>query len=171
MVNTQNRVMPDLSRTYTPASGSGTVTDVSNLPYTLGTVVQNENGSKRYKFVLVEDLALVVGNLVSYTTDDNGYEVSPTNGAGACDITQPAGLAIVIVADGDCGWIQTYGLNDVAMVGDGSIAAGESIMPHATTDGGVDTWATNPSVKAGQSLIDDAPGLAIGGVFLDCPKG
>ena len=163
----------DLTKTYIPRSGASTVTDVTNLPYSLGTVISKGAGAqeRRYKFVLAEDADIEAGDFVCYTTDDNGYEVSETNGENSCDILQPAGLALVNITDGHCGWIQTYGLNDVAMTGDGSVGTGEGIMPHATSDGMVDTWATDPVKLCGQALVDDAPALAVNGVFLNCPKG
>ena len=58
----------DTSKTYTPASGASTVTDMSNVPFTLGQVVTRKGVAGlpcRYKFVLVEDLALVAGLLLS----------------------------------------------------------------------------------------------------------
>lgn len=52
------------------------------------------------------------------------------------------------------------------LLGDGSVAAGESIMPSAGTDGMVDTWATDAGVYIGMSLEDDAP--AITAYILNC---
>ena len=163
----------DLTKTYVPASGASTVTDISNLPFAPGTIITkvSAGNERRYKFVLVEDADVEAGDFVCYTTDDNGYEVSETNGENTNDVTQPAGVAMTNITDGYFGWIQTYGLNEVAMTGDGSVAAGEGIMPHATSDGVVDTWATNPALLAGQALADDSPTLAVGAVFLNCPKG
>lgn len=175
MTNTFSRIVPDTSLTYIPNSGAGTVTDVSNLPASLGTVAQNADGSVRYKLVLVEDQAAVVGQFACYTTDDNGYEISTKNGEGANDIEQPAGLIITAIADGSVGWIQTYGFNEAAITTDGSVSAGEDLIPHATTDGGVDSYAPGtsfPSYSLGQALDDDtSTTLAVGEVFLDCPKG
>ncbi len=52
------------------------------------------------------------------------------------------------------------------LLGDGSVAALESLMAHATTDGMVDTWATDAGKLIGVSLIDDAP--AITSYVLNC---
>ena len=171
-------VSPDTSRTYTPASGASTVTDVSNLPMALGTVVKDKdsNGMEiRWKLVLVEDQALVAGDLVCYTTDDNHYEVTSDRSGGTSDNEQPAGLCVTAIADGKCGWIQTYGPSQAAIVTDGGVTNGESIIPHATTDGGADSSTAGtdtPYDSFGQALDDDTgTALAAGKVFLDCPKG
>lgn len=165
---------PDLTRTYTPDSGTGTFTDTKNLPYELGTVIPSNDGLKRYKLVIVEDLVTVVGQLACYTTDDNGFEVTIDRAGGTSDNTQPAGLIVTVIADGDVGWIQTYGLSEQDITTDNAVAAGEGIIPHATTNGGVDSDDGNQTgpTSFGQALDDDTSiTLSAGEVFLDCPKG
>lgn len=173
--NVTNRITVDTSKTYVPASGASTVTDVTNLPFSLGTVVQNKDGTKRYKLVLVEDKALVSGDLVCYTTDDNGYEVTSDRAGGTSDNAQPAGLALGAVTDGNVCWIQTYGLNDVVALSDDSVAAGEDVIPHATADGEGDSYVpgtSHPSTSFGHCIVnDETAGIPVGGLFLDCPKG
>lgn len=166
----------DLTKTYTPASGAATVTDVTNLPYALGTVISKSSGAqeKRYKFVMIVDQTTVVGDLLCYTTGDNGYSVTNDRSGGTSDNTQPAGLALVVCTVGKCCWIQTYGFSDVAMVTDGSLAADEIFKPHATTDGGIDSYAATEveDVRAGQVLdADTGTAQPIGTAFVDCPKG
>ena len=168
----------DTTLNLTPAGGTGTVTDNTNLPYAIGTVIsrgtRGVSGEKRYKLVLMEDGDSTAGNLAVYTTDDNGYEISVTNGENTADNNQPAGLIVSAITDGNVGWIQTYGLNDVAMVTDGGVSAGENLIPHATTDGGMDSAGANDILAniAGHALDDDTgSALAIGEVFLNCPKG
>ncbi len=168
----------DFSRTYTPASGLGTVTDTTNLPYDLGTVVsvasRDNSGQVRWKMVLMEDGDSTAGNLAVYTTDDNGYEISVTNGENTADNNQPAGLIVTAIADGKVGWIQTYGLSLFAMVTDNDVSTGENVVPHATTDGGLDSAGANDILAnvAGHALdADTGTALAAGLVFLDCPKG
>ena len=175
---TANIVQHDTTRTYTPASGSGTVTDLTNLPVPPGFRFESRDGRVRYKFVLVEDADLVVGEAVCYTTHDNGYEVTADRSGGTSDNAQPAGLTNVIIVDGDFGWIQTYGLNESAMITDGGVSANDDLMAHASTDGGLDTandadgTADTPAgQRFGHALADDtSTALAIGEVFLDCPK-
>ena len=168
----------DFSRTYVPASGLGTVTDTTNLPYSLGQVVsvssRGTGGEIRWKMVLQEDGDSTVGNVAVYTTDDNGYEISVTNGENTADNNQPAGLIVTAIPDGRVGWIQTYGLNLVAAVTDNGVSAGENVIPHATTDGGLDSAGTNDILAniAGHALdADTGTALAIGELFMECPKG
>lgn len=172
----------DTSRTYTPASGSGTVTDTTNLPYPLGTVISRgttgTDGERRFKLVLQEDGDSTVGNLAIYTTDDNGYEISVTNGENTADNNQPAGLIITAITDGDAGWVQTYGLSLVDIVTDGNAEAGDDLIPHSTTDGAVIEYIPGtdaPAESLGHALNDDgttsASVLDVGEVFLNCPKG
>ena len=168
----------DTTLNITPTSGAGTFTDVTNLPYALGTVIsrgsRSTTGERRYKLVLMEDGDSVVGNLAVYTTDDNGFEISVTNGENTADNNQPAGLIVSIITDGNVGWIQTFGLSDVAMVTDNGVVTGENVVPHATTDGGLDSAGANDVLGnvAGQALdADTGTALAAGLVFLDCPKG
>lgn len=176
MTNTFSRIVPDTSLTYVPNSGAGTVTDVSNLPASLGTVAQSADGQKRYKLVMAEDAALTVGAVVCYTTADDLYEVTLDRSGGSSVNSRGAGLVITAIADGSVGWIQTYGLSEADITTDGSVSAGQALIPHATTDGGVDS-STGTSVSApfdiiGQALDDDASTtLAAGDVFLTCQGG
>jgi hypothetical protein len=89
-------------------------------------------------------------------------------------ITKVGGTAIIAVAT--YGWVQTSGNLIVTpdgtqigngLLGDGSVAAKETIMAHASTDGMVDTWATDAGLDIGRSLMDDAP--AISNFVLNCP--
>ena len=163
-------VGPDLTKTQTPDGAA----DFKNLDWLPGHVWTNPADGRKYKFVLMEDAAAVVGDGLCYTTDDNRYEVTRDRAGGTSDNNQPAGLARVVIADGDFGWIQIKGLNDVAMVTDGGVSAGEALIPHATTDGGLDSStadADTPYDTFGQALDDDVGTvLAIGDVLLDCPE-
>ena len=164
------------SLTHTPRSGSGTVTDLTGIPYPPGYIATKFDGilgERRYKWVLVEDLDLVSGNAVIYTTDDNGYEVTADTTGGTGDTNQPAGVALGTVTDGDFCFIQTYGICEVATVTDNGVAAGDELIIHATTNGGFDTSAGVSSVSFGHAMNDDT-GTALaadGDLFLDCPKG
>lgn len=167
----------DTSKTYTAASGASTATDWSNLPFTPGQVVSRRGAdgfTRNFKFVLVEDLALVAGNLVCYTTDDNNYEVTADRSGGTSDNNKPAGLALVACTDGLYCWIQTAGPNLVAITTDGGLTADEPIIAHASTDGGAESGANsdNPNIMFGYALDADASTtLAIGKVMLGCAGG
>lgn len=74
------------------------------------------------------------------------------------------------------GWVQTWGgyilgpngtqVLGNQLLGDGSVAAGESMMASASTDGMVDTWATTVGYFIGTALEADAP--AITKYILNC---
>ena len=76
----------------------------------------------------------------------------------------------LITAGTSTGWLQYWGPKatlpgSVALsnnlLGDGSVAAGEAIMPHASTDGMVDTYAGTTVTDIGVSLEADAPAIAV----------
>lgn len=158
---------PDTSRVYSfPEVGSSL--DLSESPYHPGQVIRD--GEKAYKFVLAEDLALVAGWLVCYTTDDNGYEVTGDRSGGTSDNAQPAGLVVTAIPDGDWGLIQIRGLSEAAIITDGSVATGEELKAHATTNGGADTADGVSAHNFGQALdADTGSALAAGLLRLECP--
>ncbi|MCR4341812.1 MAG: hypothetical protein NUW01_18205 [Gemmatimonadaceae bacterium] len=176
MVNPKMVVGADLTKTYTATSGLSTSTNISNLPYRPGEVIVKsvDGGTKRYKFVLFMDIAAVAGYMATYTTRDDNFAVSTAAGDETSQVLQPAGMAVVAVDEGKWGWIQTYGLNDVAMLTDGSVVAGQAVIPHATTDGAIGPYLATETGNnmCGNALNTDSGSVsAIGDIFLDCPKG
>ncbi len=131
----------NLNDNITPKSGSGTVTNVSNLPYTLGTVWTDPNTENKFRFVLAEDADISQGDACLFNTAHNGYEVTSDVAAGTADHAFAAGIAVGTdgITDGNCGWIQIAGRNIVAVVTDGGISADENVMSSASVDGGFDT--------------------------------
>lgn len=76
---------------------------------------------------------------------------------------EPAGFLQAALTHGTYGWVQTWGDNMVAMLTDGSVAQGERLMKHATTDGGVDTHDdTSAIVVAIAKEADTGTALAAG---------
>ena len=159
----------DLTVNITPKSGTGTVTDVSNLPYAPGYIWTDPNNGNKFKFILAEDLDIASGNSLRYTTAFNGYEVSADATGGTADAAFAAGLGIATITDGNFGWMQIAGRTTVAIVTDNGVAADELLMAHATTNGGFDSdsglalsalfgWATE---------ADTGTALAAGTVWLD----
>lgn len=74
----------------------------------------------------------------------------------------------LITAGSSYGWLEFWGgkatlPGSVALsnnlLGDGSVANGELMMPHASTDGMVDTYAGTTVDSIGVALIDDAPAI------------
>ena len=101
--------------------------------------------------------------LCSVSADTTAYQ----NYIVGLPITKVGGTAII--ATGTYGWVQTSGNLIVTpdstqlgngLLGDGSVAAKESMMAHASTDGMVDTWATDAGIEIGTAMTDDAPAIS-----------
>jgi hypothetical protein len=136
-----------------------------------GTVKQDQATGNVYKYILVEDAALAVGDVVEYS-DTSGYEVTKDRAGGASLGRIPAGVALGTITDAYYGWIQVAGLNTYCK-SDGSVAVGDALVPHATADGQADT-ATSAStvvITAGQvfgyALVADTTS-ACSAVMLRC---
>lgn len=110
-------------------------TDTSTVAaYTPGTVVVDKATSKVYKYILAEDAALALGDVVEYTTAANGIEVTNDRAGGTSAGRVAAGVALGTIAHGSYGWIQVAGLNGRVKTG-GSVAAGAALVPHSSSDG------------------------------------
>ena len=111
-------------------------------------------------------------------TDIVAWDTTTVAGAVSADTSayqdEIAGLPITgadaTLAIAEYAWIQSWGGKIVTpdgtvigntLLGDGSVANKESIMAHASTDGMVDTWATDAGKYIGVAMEDDAPALTI----------
>ena len=136
-----------------------------------GTVVTTEDGSKAYKYIRVEDANLAVGDVVEYS-DTSGYEVTKDRSGGASLGRVAAGVALGTITDAYYGWIQVAGLNTYTK-SDGSVAVGDALVPHATSDGVADTAASGSTVANteaqvfGYALVADTTS-ACSAVMLRC---
>lgn len=180
----QSVITPDTSRVYDvtatgPFNYKGTGGN-RELPYSLGTVVFNQDGSKAYRFVRqtnqVTDLAAVLGWAVAFTQTTDGLamkEVSGDRDATSIDNLRPAGLVVVAIPLGNCAWVQCKGVNDVATIATvGNCVVGGNVILHATTDGAlapaVGTEATG--LIFGQMIVAASTAVAaIGSVRINCP--
>lgn len=115
-----------------------------------GTVFEDGLTGKIYRYVLVEDANLAKGDVVEYS-DTSGYEVTNDRSGGSSLGRFAAGVAITTITDGQYGWIQISGKCDYVKT-DGSVAAGDRLVPHATADGQADTEvnASTAVVTSGQ---------------------
>jgi len=114
--------------------------------FTPGTVVRDKATNKVYKYVLIEDMAVAVGDVVEYS-DTSGYEVTKDRAGGSSLGRVAAGVALGTITDAYYGWIQVAGLNTYTKT-DGSVAVGQGIVPHATSDGVAD------SVESGSTAVN-----------------
>lgn len=128
----------------------------SNCP-ALGSLVFY--GGKWYAFVQYKDAVTYVASPgMVLTWADTACTTVTNDRAGGSSIGQiPAGIACIAGAaaavQNNYGFVQ---LSGVATVGptDGAVALGELVVPHASTDGGVDTWSGTLK-PFGVALADD----------------
>ena len=139
--------------------------------FTPGTVQQDKATSKVYKYILVEDANLAVGDVVEYS-DTSGFEVTKDRAGGASLGRIAAGVALGTITDGKYGWIQVAGLNTYTK-SDDSVAKGEALVPHASADGQADTVTAGSTVVTteaqvfGYAMADDTTS-ACSAVMLRC---
>lgn len=139
--------------------------------FPVGTVSQERDTNKVYKYVQVEDMNLAVGDVVEYS-DTTGNEVTKDRAGGSSIGRVAAGVALTTVTDGNYTWIQVQGRNSYVKT-DGSVAAGDPLVPHASADGQADTatsssTATNTEGQVfGYALVADTTS-ACSAVMLRC---
>jgi len=112
--------------------------------YEPGTIWADPATGNMYKYVLVEDMALAVGDVVEYS-DTTGYEVTKDRAGGSSIGRVVAGVALGTVADASYCWIQMRGRNANVKT-DGAVTAGQGLVPHATVDGRADSEANGSTV-------------------------
>ena len=107
--------------------------------FTLGEVLSYQGNLFRY--IQVVDLATVNGSLLTYSTATSGF-VGTTDRSGGTALAElkPIGVAMGVIAVNQYGFVMVCGTH-TAVLSDGAVVAGESVMPHATTDGTMDTMA------------------------------
>lgn len=111
-----------------------------------GTVFEDGATGKAYRYVLAEDANLANGDVVEFS-DTSGYEVTKDRAGGSSIGRVVAGVAIHTITDAQYGWIQVSGRHTGIKVAAGvSISAGAVLIPHATSDGTVDTAAAGSTV-------------------------
>ncbi len=171
-------MIPDVTRQY--AFASGDAWENRELPASLGQVITGPDGYQ-YRFVQnVDAVAITEGLAVCFSSDDDLKSVTADRAGGTSTNTRPAGMAMnaASVADLTAFWIQVTGLNRVAMLTDGGVAAEDQLIAHATTNGGLDTAvyaaasdpSTSPGTLFGKALnADTSTAMAIGDVMLECP--
>ncbi len=111
------------------------LTDNTTTAYDEPGIVRWEK-NKAYMYVLAEDAALALGDVVEFS-DSTGYEVTHDRAGGSSLGRAVAGVAIGAISDASYGWIQVHGPNDYVKT-DGSVTAGAALVPHATADGQAD---------------------------------
>lgn len=116
-------------------------TNVTTAPMTPGVEWQDESGNV-YMVALVEDANLAANDVVEYS-DTTGYEVTKDRSGGSSLGRIAAGVAVATVTDGNYGVIQRGGVATLKVPAATAVAAGNALVPHATTDGAVAVATTS----------------------------
>lgn len=95
---------------------------------------------KSYRYYLIKDLALAAGNVVEYSTTASA--VTKDRSGGTSIGREAAGVAVATVTAGQYGWVQVAGTCTVTVPAKGVVAAGNRLIPHPTSDGGVSSTLT-----------------------------
>ena len=101
-------------------------------------------GEKTYRYVYVVDKALTNGDSVCAASTADGVVTSDRSGGSQLALLV-RGVAIGAIASGSYGWIQTKGIHTLLQC-DGGVAAGNGLVPHASSDGHADTVAAASDV-------------------------
>lgn len=101
-----------------------------------------DEGSKAYRYVQVEDANLAANDVVEFS-DTTGNEVTNDRAGGSSVGRVAAGVALATVTDGNYGVIQVAGVATVKVAAGDAVAAGNALVPHATTDGAVSVATTS----------------------------
>ena len=108
---------------------------------------------KIYRYVQALDIAVANGLVVENADAANSYEVSIDRAGGSSIGRIPAGVGIGAITADYYGWVLVRGVH-TSVLSDGSVAVGEAVVPHASTNGGIDTAATGSTVAVtGQQLV------------------
>lgn len=131
---------------------------VANDPTPTATVGGTyQYGGNLYKYVQFKDaVAYLVGHTVAWANATGTAVTNDRSGGSALSGNLPAGVVCCVMTQNYYGYIQVSGL--ATLYGDGSIAAGESVVLDVNTDGYCDTMAsTEEQLIVGTALADDGP--------------
>lgn len=117
-------------------------TDANDASARMTVGTEWDNAGKSYRYVLVEDANLAANDVVEFS-DATGAEVTNDRAGGASLGRSVAGVALGTVTDGQYGVIQTRGLATVKVPANTAVAAGNYLVPHATSDGAVAVATTS----------------------------
>lgn len=146
------------TQVYPPANSND-----SSAAIAAGTEWEIDGGLKRYKYVQAEDAALAANQVVEWS-DTGGYEVTKDRAGGSSLGRIAAGVVKGTITDAYFGVIQVAGTASVLVPAGVAVAAGDALVPHATSDGGVAvaTTSTEDQIFAVAVGADDATTSAAG---------
>lgn len=139
--------------------------NVSTAPGQVGEMVTFD-GTKVYRLAKVKDLAVAAGNVVEYSSSASASLLAVTKDrAGGTSIGRSvAGVAAGTVTADYYGYVQVDGEVSVTVPAGVAVAAGNLLVAHATSDGGVNvaTTSTNKNAFAVALSADTATTSAAG---------
>jgi len=136
---------------------SGEVTSTSTTAqHELGTLREGDDG-KLYRYVQNIDLTAADGWALCVANAANPHIVSGDASGGSAINSVPAGVAVGAIPKDSYGWVLVRGYK-ANVLSDGSVAAGEALIKHASTDGGVDSGAAGSTVAI---TVHQSFGLAL----------
>lgn len=139
----------------------------------LGTLRESDDGDKQYRYVKNIDLTASAGWALTAGSASSPYTATGDRSGGSAINSVPIGVVVATTLPlNSYGWVQTKGYNG-AVLSDGSVAAGEALIAHASTDGSVDSAAAGSTVVI---TVHQSFGLALAAdttsrvkVLLNCP--
>lgn len=93
-----------------------------------------------YRYYRVKDLAVAGTQVVEYSSTTDA--VTKDRSGGSSIGRTVAGVAAATVSAGNYGWMQVSGSVSVLTPAGVALAAGDLVVPHATSDGGVNKATT-----------------------------
>lgn len=93
-----------------------------------------------YRYYQVKDLALSANRVVEYSTTTDAVTMDRAGGTSIGRTV--AGVAVATVSAGNYGWVQVSGSVSALTPAAIAIAAGDLVVPHATSDGGINKATT-----------------------------
>ncbi len=114
---------------------------------------------KSYRYYKVKDLALAATQVVEYSTTAGA--VTKDRAGGTSVGREVAGVAVATITAGNYGWIQVAGTCSVLVPAKGVVAAGNRLIPHPTSDGGVSSTLTY-TITTTKGTIHNVFAVALG---------
>lgn len=136
------------------------VTETSTTAkHDLGTLRYEPDG-KVYRYVKNIDLTAADGWALCVASATDPNIVSGDASGGSAINSVPRGVAVAAIPQNSYAWVLISGYKS-NVLSDGSVAAGEALVKHASTDGGVDSGAAGSTVAItvhqsfGLAMADD----------------
>ncbi len=117
-------------------------TDANDATAQVAVGTKWDDGTKSYRYILVEDANLAANDVVEYS-DTTGTEVTNDRAGGSSVGRVAAGVALATVTDAQYGVIQVEGVATMKVPAATAISAGNALVPHATSDGAVAVATTS----------------------------